>query len=287
MDCANVALLLPWLLNGSLDAGEASAVREHLDGCPACRAERDETLRTAAVFGTHLPTATLVDLAWDRPLADAGLAEAHLRLCSRCREELALARESRRLEPEPARSRSTWQQMAWPYASLAAGLVVAFLAGTRWPYASGPAATGADRTAAERLAAAEAEVVGLRAAAAGLRDDLGRLAAPEVNLPVLEVFPVTARRSGAPAENELVVPAGTARIALVLNVNAPPGRPVAVELLDEGGTVRWTAAGLRPSSLGYTLGIPGALVPEGRATLVLLDGGRRFETYVLRVRRGG
>lgn len=38
-DCHRTVLALPWLLNGSLEADERRAVREHLIRCPACRGE--------------------------------------------------------------------------------------------------------------------------------------------------------------------------------------------------------------------------------------------------------
>jgi putative zinc finger protein len=288
VDCAQVAELLPWLLNGTLEGPEADAVRGHLQGCAVCGREWNETLRAAAVCGAHLPTAVLVDLAWDRRpegLAPEGV-RAHLDACASCREELALVQESRRLEAEPlpiASSPGVLYRRAVTYAGLAAGLVVAFLAGTRWPAGGPEEARTSSQAARERLATTQAEVEDLRAANAALRERVLRLEAPEASLPVFEVFSGK-RRSGA-AENELVLPAGTTRFALVLNVTAPPPRPVTAELRDEHGAVRWTAPALQAGPLGYTLGIPADLVPDGSASLTLLDQGRTIERYALRVRR--
>lgn len=49
--CHRTVLALPWLLNGSLEAEERRQVREHLIGCPACRAELARTRETLAMFG--------------------------------------------------------------------------------------------------------------------------------------------------------------------------------------------------------------------------------------------
>ena len=49
--CHRTVLALPWLLNGSLEADERRQVREHLIGCPACRAELARTRETLAMFG--------------------------------------------------------------------------------------------------------------------------------------------------------------------------------------------------------------------------------------------
>jgi anti-sigma factor RsiW len=47
--CRRTVLALPWLLNGSLGADERRAVREHLIGCPACRAELGRTREALAI----------------------------------------------------------------------------------------------------------------------------------------------------------------------------------------------------------------------------------------------
>ncbi len=49
--CHRTVLALPWLLNGSLEAEERRQVREHLIGCPACRAELARTRETLVLFG--------------------------------------------------------------------------------------------------------------------------------------------------------------------------------------------------------------------------------------------
>lgn len=47
--CTRATLVLPWLLNGSLAAEERCAVREHLIGCAACRAELARTREVVAM----------------------------------------------------------------------------------------------------------------------------------------------------------------------------------------------------------------------------------------------
>ena len=48
--CDRTLLALPWLLNGSLEAEERRAVREHLIACPDCRAELVRTRELLAAF---------------------------------------------------------------------------------------------------------------------------------------------------------------------------------------------------------------------------------------------
>jgi hypothetical protein len=76
-NCQRTVLSLPWLLNGSLEAEERREVREHLIGCPQCRAELQLTRETLAVFeaarqaaNTAAEAAPVVALAsWRRAAA--------------------------------------------------------------------------------------------------------------------------------------------------------------------------------------------------------------------------
>jgi anti-sigma factor RsiW len=102
MTCDQAIELLPWLLNGTLDAAERDEVRRHLASCESCRQALRATRDTWDLFDQHIPSQDLVALAWgDRPAGiDPALAEAHLASCPQCAAELELARMSRRLEEE-------------------------------------------------------------------------------------------------------------------------------------------------------------------------------------------
>src|SRR5215216_3022464 len=98
MDCETASGLMPWLMNGTLDAGEADALRSHMASCARCREEMDETRRAADVFGAHPASSAIADLAWGRPMEDADLVRRHVASCAACAEDLELARESRGAE---------------------------------------------------------------------------------------------------------------------------------------------------------------------------------------------
>jgi hypothetical protein len=66
--CNRTLLALPWLLNGSLEAEERRAVREHLIACPDCRAELARTRAVLAAFQAGRRTANV------EPAAAAGAA---------------------------------------------------------------------------------------------------------------------------------------------------------------------------------------------------------------------
>ena len=98
MTCEHAVEQLPWLLNGSLEAGERDEVWHHLETCESCRRALEETREAWSVFAQHLPSQNLVALAWGEPPSDA--VQEHLASCPQCAAELELARMSRRLEEE-------------------------------------------------------------------------------------------------------------------------------------------------------------------------------------------
>ncbi len=98
-NCTQTKEALPALLYGDLRAEEAAAVRRHLDGCPACRAECAGLRQVQALLDTAPAPAVEVDLPrlyrdaarrqekrlrrWRR-LAVAGLAAAAVLLLAFC-----------------------------------------------------------------------------------------------------------------------------------------------------------------------------------------------------------
>ncbi|HEY6321709.1 MAG TPA: zf-HC2 domain-containing protein, partial [Thermoanaerobaculia bacterium] len=119
MNCDLAAELLPWLLNGTLEAGERRELIEHLRGCDACRAALADTQVAWDLFDWHPPAAALVayagavDAGGSRApvgagrgaasppsgdaTAGAGAIEEHLAGCPKCAAELELVRTSRLL----------------------------------------------------------------------------------------------------------------------------------------------------------------------------------------------
>jgi hypothetical protein len=287
LSCQEVTELLPWLLNGTLEAGEAEHVRAHLGSCTSCRHQLGETRWAAAVFGAHVPAQDLVALAWDGP-GDLEPARRHVEGCPACAGELALIRQSRGLEADAdSRPVARPAPFAVRYGSLAAALVVGFAAGllSLRMIASRPLEEQAQRLAG-RVGELEEQVRGLRESESSLRDTVRRLEAPEPNLPIVEVLPDSAaRRSPTGPETRVVVPAGARLVALVLGSDRATSAANA-ELRDTRGVVIWTGGDLQPSPLGgYTLGLPASLLAEGRYTLVLRPSHGSPETYSIRVER--
>lgn len=145
MTCDQATELLPWYLNGTLEAGELAGVRQHLETCASCREALAETGQAWSLFAQagaarHLSSPDLVALAWGEPSTgvDAAAAEAHLASCAECAAELEMARMSRRLEEEgnvavfdPVRPRPVTgaAPRSWRAAAIAAGLATVVAAG--------------------------------------------------------------------------------------------------------------------------------------------------------------
>jgi len=295
--CAEIAERLPELLNGSLEAGERARLEAHLQGCAACRQELHEVRLAAAVFAAHLPSDALVALAWDRPPSglDPELARRHLELCPECAAELQQVLESRALETEVAQVvplRRPLPPRRWlGHGAVSAALVAAFAGGAWWR------GTREERRLAEsevrgaelatRLASAEEKARELQASAAELAADRQRLAAPQLNVPVLELLPGSpqARQAGG-GTAELALPASAPYALLMLSLPEAATQPIAAELRDGKDALVWKGSGLRANSLGaYSLGIPAALLPEGPLRIVLSAPGAARQSFEFRVRR--
>ena len=284
MNCHEAEELLPWLVGGGLAPEEAAAVRQHLGGCSACQAALEETRRAARVFGAHLPAPALAALAWDEPPGDvpADLARQHLLSCPECAEELSLLQQSRALEQaaelaRPAPPRSARPSVAVWAAPLAAGLVIGLGLGVLRT----PAATPA------RPDPHAAELQQLRGENASLRGELDDARRPQVNLPLLELFPEDGtQRSAQHGQDDVVVPAGTRQVVLLLGGAARADREASIELRDGQGAVVWSGAGLKPGTQGaYTVAVPSSLLADGAYSVVVQPAGARPVRYALRVRR--
>jgi hypothetical protein len=287
MDCAAASERLPWLLTGSLEAAEAEEVRTHLEGCPRCRQEMDETRRAAAVFDAHLPSSVILDLAWERPLETdlSELARVHLEKCASCRDELELARASRQLEPlwaetSPGRRSPAWRVVVLP-ATLAAGLVLGLWWGTH-----GDDAVSDSPQTITRIAALEAELARLRAAMATRDVPAPRIAVPRLNLPVFEILPSLVKRGAGDEANEIRVPAGATEIALLLGTDAATGARAALTIEDDQGRQVWRGEGLVAGPPGgYVVVMPVELLPDGSYTMTVQPASGRSVAYSVRVRR--
>jgi hypothetical protein len=206
MNCDQVAELLPWYLNGTLEERDQGEVRLHLEGCKQCRQALEETRLAWRIFDQHVPAEALVALAWgETPEGiDPGLLERHLQSCPECAAELEMVRTSRRLEeadrvalfpsrttaPPPPAALPRWRAVA--LAASMAGIVAAggwiWTAGrarsldeqlaraSRPPSAASQAPAGAPAGAErERVAALASEVERLRQSEADLRQKEGEM----------------------------------------------------------------------------------------------------------------
>ncbi len=312
MNCARAEELLPWLLNGSLDAAQAGSVRAHLAGCAACRTAWVDTTWVAELSASHLPAANLVDLATGvvLPGGDRVAAEAHLATCTACAAELALLRESwtahgaaldtneelpeSRIAPGPHGNASAQRPRAtrdWRNLALAASVAGMVLGGVGFWKVKLQATGDRERQAAEversRQEADEAkgerEAVAVRLAA---------LEAPQLNVPLAELMPQELVLRAAPEALPVLSVPAAGRIMLLLY--APPTGAAAgdygVELRDARGVVFWSAQGLKRQPGGdFSLSLPAEFLAEGTAEIRVLapgDSPAVVARYRFAVRRG-
>lgn len=277
MTCDQAIELLPWLLNGTLEAGEREAVRGHLVSCSRCREALAETRQAFDAFDQHLPSRTLVALAHGEPPADAALAERHLASCPQCSAELELARMSRRLEEDdkialfpgqPVREIGR-EPRAWRAATLAAG-IAGLVAMGGWLQS----ATTNERIQQERTQL-EAQVAQMATAQK-----------PQLNSWTESVYLDDVERGG-PASAEITIPADVASTPMLEARGEGTSREI--ELLDAGGRVVWGAPGLRRTSNDdYALTFPPHFLKPGLYTIQLYsrENGERSprEKYKIRIR---
>jgi len=312
MNCDRAEELLPWLLNGSLDAAEAGSVRAHLAGCAACRTAWVDTAWVAELSAIHVPAEDLVDLAAGVALTgvDRAAVEAHLAGCAACAAELALLRASwaahaapegsaqmrpvARIEPArpghaPAlRPRPSWDWRNLALAATVAGMVLGGFA--FWQLRLQAAGERVHLAAEVERSRREADEASGGRAAAEAR--LADLQAPQLNAQIAELMPEELVLRGAAATLPALSVPAAGRILLLLY--APPTEAAVgdygVELRDTRGVVRWSAQGLkRQPGGGFSLSLPASLLAEGTAEIRVLapgDGQAVVARYLFQVRPG-
>ena len=295
LNCDQVAELLPWYLNGTLDPREQGEVRVHLEGCTNCRRALDETRLAMRVYAQLIPSETLVALAWgeDPEGIDPGVLERHLESCPQCAAELEMARMSRRLEedekvalfPTSARPERPAASRGWRTAAMAAGLA-GIVAASGWLWSAGRAgdleeqlaraSRPADTTPVpapvpeggrvaemaaevERLQKREAE---LRQEQEQMREQLSRIAdarpvapAPQINAWIGDVRPMGDVVRGGGSRSAEELPASRTASLILGTSHKETHRGHRVEIVNTAGEVVWSADGLVPDGETNDYGI--------------------------------
>ena len=291
MICDQAIERLPWLLNGSLEAAEREEVQGHLTTCAACREALAETREAWKIFGQHLPSETLIAMAYGEPPEgiDSALAERHLASCPECAAELELARMSRRLEEDdriatfPVKpSRETGKEYrGWRNAALAAGLagLVAF---TGWFQAAQrshlvPGLEARNHTIQQEQAKLEAGVK-------EMRDQMAQLTQPQINTPIPDLHPDEITRGESA---EILIPANRAVTLALQPSHETTATERNVALLDESGRTVWQQSGLRLDDTLREFTFTTGLLKPGRYTIQLstVENGQPVprERYSIRV----
>lgn len=215
---------------------------------------------------------------------EADRLRAHLALCPECQmlaeEAGSFAPRAAETAAEEAEIEAAWQALGPRLTREKPVQVVPFVPRRpapppRWLYAL-----------AASLAAA---VIGLSGWVASLRRTVDELSQPQVNAPIVDLYPESATRSEPEERGEVALPPSVRWFSLVLNA---PGSPddawYRVEVRRAGGAVVWEGEGLRKNAFGsFTLVLPRAVVGSGELVVRLLakdgSGERLIEEYPLKI----
>lgn len=293
MNCERAAELLPWLANGTLEDDEARELREHVDGCAACRAERDDTRGAARLFSSHVPADALVAYAFDRPISGVSrdVLERHIRWCDSCREELGLVRESRAsqppmdvMPPSAVASRPAVRVPAWMYGAVAASLTLAATFGAWALWNSRNTSSLEQRVAAleeqnRTIASENQRLQGVQSQQSGdvtqLKDQLARFERPQLNAVVVDLFPETLIvRSDREKVNTLRIPADASVTLILTSQSADRFAAYDVSIVDAQQRAVWTGRGLKRGPAGdYTIALPAGFLQAGRYRIEVFGAG--------------
>lgn len=204
---------------------------------------------------------------------------------------------------QPTRSLRLWQ-----YGAIAASIAgFAALGGGWWNWQQARTLrddlANQQRVTQERLVRLEAENQQLRETAskpqppgqtgeeiARLQAQIKELTTPQVNVPVLEVYPQEmAERSQRPAVNQVSIPSAAKVVTLILNSQSATIAPsYSLDILDAQNRAVWSSQGLQRHATGdYTISVPAALLPPGNYLVNIYGrtGSQRtkIESYRLRI----
>lgn len=239
-------------------------VSAHLAACPGCRAlARDAADVTPSGLTAEEDARIAARLrgAW-------GSQEPHVRPASVMPPALVRPHRAERAAVPAPRRRSGQALLL----AIAATLVAAVGLGT-WAML-----LRQDKLVLEqRVPRLQQELLDATAQAAAARSEAETLRAAnepadaQLNVSVIDLEPIAALRAQASAERTFEVLATDERVTLILAVSgASAGGTWALDLLNDAGTVVWTAGGLRVGPLRtVNLLVPVSVLPNGTATLRL------------------
>jgi hypothetical protein len=203
--------------------------------------------------------------------------------------------------PRPLTPSPQWWQARWPYALAASFFIVGlslggWLISVRRQLAEQKQAVDAAQKSLEDTRRQLEDIVRRSgqndAQIAELRQTIGQLSQPQLNIPIEDIDPrrVSSRQGHAGAARTIDVPSGVNFFTLILNLVEPPTYArYAIEILDQRGTVAWQGRGLQKTPYNtFTLALSRPLFPAGhyRINLYGLRGSRKelVEEYAVRIR---
>jgi len=301
MDAERAIELLPWYVNGGLEAAERREVADALAASAEVRRELAQVRRAFELHGYRLEPEVLLDYALG--LEPEGVTretvETLAALLPSVREELALVREgldslqgagsaeARGAEDEPERA-------PWRRGAIAASLVaVAFLGAWAWSSHRLGQRSQELQLVRSRLETVDSELSALARRLEAPSAGGGTGALVTADLLVTDLFPtgMVLRGGEEEADGVTIVPRRTRRVVLLLNSRLPETTEVAgLALRDASGAEVWrsTEPVVRGEHGEYALLLPVRELGAGLYTLELLGetSGSQAVLEVYRLRLG-
>jgi len=256
MTCLDVLERLPWLCNGTLPDAERLVVVRHLRECEDCRREAADTYGLLREITDHPSPEDIVTFVSSPAGAGQARVRSHLEDCAYCREEVALASQSRKAVMSAPQPKQPAGRFAIHYSQLARAAAVLVLTASTGTFAY--------LWRQETLRASR------------LEQELDSRLRPTAATRIIDLLPTGAleRESPSGGPGASVLPSSTANVqtTLILNSRIPidAPEPCAIRLLAQDGRELWSSPrSLRGVNGEFPVQLPAGFVQSGEFRILL------------------
>lgn len=264
MNCPEVTERLPWLLNDTLPAAERAAVLLHLEECPECRLQLQDSAGVLEAMDNHPASERLVEYVFGAgmEIPERVSIGRHVASCARCSQEVDLLSQSHKQMP----SQSIWKAR---YIGIAAILAITaslgMLLSRIW------------QESHQREAVLAAQV-------RSLEEQIDRMSRPSAVGLVVDLLPLDARQRTASTMPATAAAGAGTETTFLLNSRLPrTASGCAIRLSSESREL-WAAPQVARGANGeFLVRVPAGFLQPGPHRLTV-SCGAAIETYAFTVR---
>jgi len=250
MNCPEVTERLPWLLNDTLPAAERAEVLLHLEECPDCRLQLQDSAAVLAAMDDHPASERLVEYVFGAGMEvpERVSIGRHVASCTRCSQEVDLLSQSHKQMP----SQSMWNPR---YIGIAAILGITASAGILmnriW------------QESRQREAVLATQV-------RSLEEQIGRMNRPSAVGVVVDLLPLDARQRAAAASPAAATAAAGAETNFLLNSRLPrTASGCSIRLFSDGRELWAASHATRGANGEFLVRIPAGFLQPGAHRLTV------------------